>query len=260
MEYKTIIYKKAENIGTITLNRPRSMNALNSKVFLELREALSDIEIDDDVKVVILTGNEKFFGAGADISEIETILSPSEAHLFFRTAWDVYGKLEDLEKPVIAAVSGYCLGGVCELALACDIRIAADNALFGLPEIKIGIMPGGGGTQRLPRIVGKGLAKELLFTGDFIDAKEAYRIGLANKVFPVAALMDETRRIATKIARQPGYALKILKTAVNDGINMDVKSAAAYEARCFEILFSTEDRKEGTKAFVEKRKPLFRNR
>jgi enoyl-CoA hydratase len=260
VEYKTILYEKKEGIGTITLNRPKSMNALNSTVFKELGQVLSEIEGDDDVKVVIIVGGEKFFAAGADITEIGGIATPVDAHRFLKDAQAVFNRIEDLEKPVIAAISGLALGGGCELALACDLRIAAENAKFGQPEIKIGVIPGGGGTQRLPRVVGVTKAKELLYTGDFIDAQEAYRIGLVNKVVPVASLMEEARNMALKIARQPGMALKVTKLAVNGGLNMDIKSAMAYEARCFEILFSTEDQKEGMKAFVEKRKPVFKDR
>jgi enoyl-CoA hydratase len=165
-----------------------------------------------------------------------------------------------LDKPVIAAVSGLALGGGCELALACDLRIAAENATFGQPEIKIGVIPGAGGTQRLPRLVGLGRAKELLFTGDTIDAQEAYRIGLVNKVVPVEALMSETRKLALKVTKQPPLALKTTKAVVNEGINMNIQSALALEARGFEILFSTEDQKEGMKAFLEKRKPIFKGK
>jgi enoyl-CoA hydratase/carnithine racemase len=210
--------------------------------------------------VVILTGSEKLFAAGADITEISEIATPVEAHRFLKDVQVLFNRLEDLEKPVIAAISGLALGGGCELVLACDLRIAADNAMFGQPEIKIGVIPGAGGTQRLPRIIGVTKAKELLYTGDFIDAQEAHRIGLVNKVVPVGSLMEEAKKMALKIARQPGIALKVTKLAVNGGLNMDIKSAIAYEARCFEILFSTEDQKEGMKAFVEKRKPAFKNR
>ena len=169
----------------------------------------------------------------------------------------MFHRIESLDKPVIAAIGGLALGGGCELSMCCDIRIAAGNATFGQPEIKIGVIPGGGGTQRLPRIIGITKAKELLYTGDMIDANEAYRLGLVNKVVPVDSLMDEARILALKIARQPGVALRATKLAVNGGIDMDIKSAIAYEARCFEILFSTEDQKEGTTAFIEKRKPVF---
>jgi enoyl-CoA hydratase len=260
MDYQTILYEKSEKIAVITLNRPKSMNALNSQIFTELHHVLSEIDGDEDVKVVILAGNEKFFAAGADITEFGEIAAPVDAHRFLKNAQAVYNRIEDLEKPVIAAVSGFALGGGCELTLACDLRIAAENATFGQPEIRIGIIPGAGGTQRLPRIIGVTRAKELLYTGDFIDAQEAYRIGLVNKVVPTASLMEEAKKMAGKIARQPGFALKITKIAVNDGMNMDMKSAMAYEARCFEMLFSTADQKEGVRAFVEKRKPVFTNR
>ncbi len=257
MEYKTILYEKKDRVGTITLNRPKSMNSLSSELLRELDHVLTEIDRDDDVKVVILTGSEKFFAAGADITEIGEIKTPLDAHRFLKMAQAVFNHIEDLEKPVIAAISGLALGGGCELTLACDLRIAADNTTFGQPEIKIGVIPGAGGTQRLPRIVGITKAKELLYTGDFMDAQEAYRIGLLNKVVPAASLMEETRKMALKIARQPGVALKATKLAVNGGLNMDIKSAMAYEARCFEILFSTDDQKEGMKAFIEKRKPAF---
>jgi enoyl-CoA hydratase len=260
MDYQTILYEKSEGIATITLNRPQSMNALNSLVFKELVHVLSEIEGDEEVKVMILAGSDKFFAAGADITEIGKIATPVEAHRFLKHAQAAFNNIEDMAKPVIAAISGLALGGGCELVLACDLRIAAENALFGQPEIKIGVIPGGGGTQRLPRIIGVTKAKELLYTGDFIDAQEAHRIGLVNKVVSVASLMEEAKKMALKIARQPGIALKMTKLAVNGGLNMDIKSAMAYEARCFEILFSTEDQKEGMRAFVEKRKPNFKNR
>jgi enoyl-CoA hydratase len=180
-----------------------------------------------------------------------------KAHRFIQDAQAVFNMLEDLEKPVIAAVSGLALGGGCELTLACDLRIAAENAVFGQPEIKIGVIFGGGGTQRLPRIVGVTKAKELLYTGDFINAEEAYRVGLVNRIVPVASLMDEARKMVLKIASQPRIAVKYAKMAVNEGMGMDIKSAMAYEARCFEILFSTQDQKEGMRAFIKKRKPVF---
>jgi enoyl-CoA hydratase len=190
--------------------------------------------------------------AGADITEVANIKTPDDAYNF--------RKLEDFDKPIIAAVSGVALGGGCELALACDLRIAAENAVFGLPEIKLGVLPGAGGTQRLPRLVGAANAKEFLYTGDFINATEAYRIGLVNKIIPVETLRDESKAMAKKIANRPGIALKMIKIAVNGGLSMDLKSAMAYEARCFEILFATVDRKEGMTAFIEKRKPSLKNR
>jgi len=259
MEYKTILYEKDERIGTITLNRPKAYNALNLEMFRELDHVFSAIKGDDDVKVVIITGSDKFFAAGADISEVSSIDTPVAAYEFVRDI-EAFHRIEDLDKPVIAAIGGLALGGGCELSMCCDLRIAAENAIFGQPEIKIGVIPGGGGTQRLPRLIGVTKAKELLYTGDTIDAHEAYRIGLVNRVVPVETLMDEAREMAKKIARQPGIALRATKLAVNGGMSMDMKSAIAYEARCFEILFSTEDQKEGTKAFMEKRKPVFKDR
>jgi enoyl-CoA hydratase len=260
MAYNTIIYEKSDRIGTITFNRPGSMNALSTELIKELEHVLTEIDNDDEVKVVILAGSDNYFVAGADIKELGRIITPKDAHRFLKTGQPVFNHIEDLDKPVIAAICGLALGGGCELALACDLRIAAENATFGQPEIKIGVIPGGGGTQRLPRIVGVTKAKELLYTGDFIDAQEAYRIGLINNIVPAASLMEETRKMALKIAKQPGEALKATKLAVNGGLNMDIKSAVAYEARCFEALFSTEDQKEGVSAFIEKRKPEFKDR
>ena len=257
MEYNTIIFEKENGIATLTLNRPKSMNSINSELMTELSSILSLIEADKEIAVVIITGNEKVFAAGADIKEIGQINTPVKAHTFVKAIQTTFNELERLPQPVIAAVSGLALGGGCEMCMACDIRIAADNALFGQPEIKIGVIPGAGGTQRLPRLIGVGRAKELLYTGDPIKAEEALRIGLVNKVVPLASLMDEAKALASKIAKQPGYALKITKIVVNDGINMDLGSAIAYEARSFEQLFATEDQQEGMKAFIEKRKANF---
>ena len=257
MEYNTIIFEKENGIATLTLNRPKSMNSINSELMSELSSILSLIAADKEISVVIITGNEKVFAAGADIKEIGQINTPVKAHAFVEAIQMTFDKLERLPQPVIAAVSGLALGGGCEMCMACDIRIAADNALFGQPEIKIGVIPGAGGTQRLPRLVGVGRAKELLYTGDPIKAEEAFRIGLVNKVVPLASLMDEAKAMASKIAKQPGYALKITKIVVNDGINMDLRAAIAYEARSFEQLFATEDQQEGMKAFIEKRKANF---
>ena len=259
MEYTTILYEKSEGVGTITLNRPKSMNALNSAMLRELSDVFNGIAKDAEVKVVIIAGGEKFFAAGGDITEIGNIATPVDAYNFLNDA-AIFRTLEDFDKPVIAAVNGLALGGGCELIMACDLRIASEKAVFGQPEIRIGVIPGGGGTQRLPRLIGVTKAKELLYTGDTIDANEAYRLGLVNKVVPSESLMDEARKMALKIARQPGIALRATKLAVNGGMSMDIKSAMAYEARCFEILFSTEDQKEGMNAFIEKRKPVFKNR
>ncbi len=260
MEYQTILYEVENGIALIRLNRPKSLNALNHELIGELGAVFDRIGSDDAIGAVIVTGSEKAFAAGADIKEIVEIASPVAAHSFISRIHAVFDKIERLSKPVIAAVSGFALGGGCELALVCDIRIASESAIFGLPEIKIGVIPGGGGTQRLPRLVGLGRAKELLFSGDSIDAMEAYRIGLANKVVPVDSLLNEARKTAEKFIAQPGFALRILKMLVNDGINMDLRSALAHERRSFEVLFSTEDRKEGMQAFIEKRKPIYKGK
>ncbi len=258
MKYSTLIYEPEDRLGIITINRPDSFNAINSQFLEDLDNLLDEIIADSNISALILTGHEKFFAAGADIKEICHNNTPVKAHKFIKNIQAVFDKLERIPVPVIAAVSGLALGGGCEMSMACDIRIAAENAKFGQPEINIGVIPGAGGTQRLPRLVGIGRAKEMLFTGAPINAQEAYRIGLVNKVVPVASLMDEAKTMALKFIAQPGYTLKILKMAVNDGINMDLRSATAYEARCFEQLASTEDQLEGLTAFVEKRKPVYK--
>jgi enoyl-CoA hydratase len=258
MSFNTIIYEQDGGIGIITLNRPRSMNALNNELIRELGEVFDEIAGSETISAAIIQGNEKVFAAGADISEISRIQSPLQAHGFITRVHLLFDKIESLPKPVIAAVSGLALGGGCELSMACDIRIAAENAVFGQPEIKIGVIPGGGGTQRLPRLVGLGRAKELLFTGDPIDAQEAWRIGLVNRVVPTASLSDEVGKLAAGFLAQPALALQMTKMAVNTGSNMDLRSALSHEARCFEWLFSTRDQKEGMRAFMEKRKPEFK--
>jgi len=260
MHFITMNFVKEDQIAVITLNRPKSMNAINNKFIDELDQILNEIATDDEIGAVIITGSEKVFAAGADLKEISGICTPVDAHSFVSRVQSVFNKIERLEKPFIAAISGLALGGGCELSMACDIRIAAENAMFGQPEIKVGVIPGAGGTQRLPRLIGLGRAKELLYTGDPVDAQEAYRIGLVNKVVPIELLMDEARKMAGKFIKQPRFTLRITKMVVNEGINMDIQSALAHEARCFELLFSTEDQKEGMKAFVEKRKPVFKNR
>jgi len=260
MDFDTVVFQKEDHIAVITMNRPESMNAINNKFIKELNQIFDEIEDDPETGAVIITGTGKTFAAGADIKEVQGIGSPADAHDFVSKIQALFCRIENLEKPVIAAVNGLALGGGCEITLACDLRIAAENALFGLPEIKIGVLPVAGGTQRLPRLVGVGRAKEMLFTGDPIDAAEAYRIGLANRVVPLDSLMDEAKKLAADLMKRPGHAFKMIKGCVNRGINMDLDSALAYEGRCFEILFSTDDQKEGMEAFVEKRKPVFKNR
>lgn len=260
MNYETILYHKEGPTAIITLNRPKSMNALNNAMLSELRLVTEEIEEDEQVGVAIITGRDTFFAAGADLKEIADIHTPVAAHGLTKCAQSAVNRIEKMEKPVIAAVNGLALGGGCELALACDIRLAAESASFGLPEIKLGLLPGAGGTQRLPRLIGVGLAKEMLYCGDSIDAQEAYRIGLVNKICPPGSLLQEAKILAEKMSKRPRLALKTIKTLVNSGLDMSLFSALCHEARCFELLFATEDQKEGVKAFVEKRKPQFAGR
>ena len=258
--YNTINYVEDERIALITLNRPEVMNALNNEMLDELESILKKIEGNDKLRVVIITGQEKCFCAGADIREIKKCTSLLEVHNFSSKAQRVINFLEILTKPVIAAISGAALGGGCEMSLACDLRIAANNAVFGQPEINIGIIPGAGGTQRLPRIIGLTKAKELLFTGGIIKADEALRIGLLNKIVPIKDLMNEAKNMALMIAEKSPVAIKITKMCLTEGLQMNLSQTLAYELRCVEFLFSTEDQKEGMNAFIEKRKPQFRGR
>ena len=261
MSYETLRYEKADGIGIITLNRPKRLNALSFQLKDEVSAVFDEIENDDDVQVVILTGGDKAFSAGADIKERSTVdITQSQAYFRQLKSHDFYCKIEDFEKPVIAAISGVAVGGGCELAMVCDLRIASETARFGLPEVKIGVMPAAGGTQRLPRLIGITRAKELLYTGEFIDAEEARRIGLVNKVVPVDQLMTEAKALAKKIAEKPPLSVKYLKRAVNVGIQLDLSSALDYEAQIAAMLTCSEDRKEGFRAFVEKRKPVFKGR
>lgn len=258
MSYSTLLFHRENGIGTITLNRPKQKNAINDEMMAELYDLIKEITLDDEIKVVIVTGGKEFFAAGADIKLLSSISSPLRAYDFSQAS-PISG-LEKLEKPVIAAISGFALGGGLEIALACDLRIASETAFFGQPEIKLGLIPGSGGTQRLPRIIGLAKAKEMLFLGDSIDAHEAYRIGLVNKVVPVEDLMNEVKRMAANIAARPALAVKVTKMAINTGINMSLESALRLESQSFGLLFSTEDQKEGVAAFNEKRAPLFKGR
>lgn len=240
-------------IAVVTINRPKALNALNSETLKELKECFTDIESRRDIRAVILTGSgEKAFVAGADISEMVNA-SPKEGRAMSLLALEAFGKLENMPQPTIAAVNGFALGGGCEISMACDIRVAAENAKFGQPETGLGILPGFGGTQRLPRLIGKGRAKELIFTNDMIDANEAYRIGLANKVVPLADLMTYCKDMAKKILTQGTYVTWLAKSAINTGLDTDLLSGLKYEAELFGLSFSTADKKEGMTAFLEKR-------
>jgi len=257
MEYSTLLYNVEDGIGVITINRPKALNALNGAVMSDFSDLLPKIAADPAVRVVIITGSgPKSFVAGADITEMQK-MSAIEGRNWGKLGQAVFDQVEKLPQPVIAAVNGFALGGGCELSMACDIRIAADNALFGQPESGLGITPGFGGTQRLPRLVGKGIAKELIFTASNIDAQEAYRIGLVNKVVPAAELMAAAQKMAKKIMSKGNTAVQLCKAAINEGLNVDLESGVAYEAEVFGLYFATDDQTEGMTAFVEKRKPAF---
>ena len=257
MDYQNIIYSAENGIATITINRPKALNALNLATMTELKDVVAKIAVDPEVKVVIITGSgSTSFVAGADIVEMST-KNAGEGRGWGQVGQDTFTAIENLPQPVIAAINGFALGGGCELSCACDIRYASENAKFGQPEVGLGITPGFGGTQRLPRVVGRGYGKELIFTGGMIDAQEALRIGLVNKVVPQEELMDAAMGLAKKIAKNAPIAVQLSKAAINRGINCDVITGIAYEAEVFGLCFATEDQKEGMGAFVEKRKATF---
>ena len=254
MELKNVLLEKEEHLAIVTINRPKALNALNSETLKDLDVVIDDLEKDNNIYAVILTGaGEKSFVAGADISEMKD-LNEEQGKEFGILGNKVFRKLEDLNKPVIAAISGFALGGGCEIAMACDIRIASEKALFGQPEVGLGITPGFGGTQRLARIVGLGKAKEIIYTAQNIKVDEAYRIGLVNKVVPLENLMDEAKAMASKIIANAPIAVKLCKDAINRGMQVDIDKAVMIEAEDFGKCFSTEDQKEGMTAFLERRK------
>lgn len=259
MEYTKLIIEKQEDICIVKINNPQAMNALNSTVLSELDCAFSQIESDQTIKVVILTGEGRAFVAGADISQMST-MSAAEGKAFGEQGAAVFRKIEQLKVPVIAAVNGFALGGGCELAMACDIRIASAKAKFGQPEVGLGITPGFSGTQRLPRLVGIGVAKELIYTADIIGADEAYRIGLVNKVAEPEALMDQAIEMAKKIASKAPIAVRYSKEAINRGCQVDIDTAIAIEANLFGLCFASEDQKEGMSSFLNKKAPEFKNK
>ena len=255
MAFENIILEKEEGIATLTFNRPDAMNALNIQTRAEFQQAVEDLEADDDIKVVILTGAGRSFVAGSDIKEMKQT-TPYGAHNIKRLGQIV----ENMTKPVIAAVNGFCLGGGCEIAMGCDIIIASEKAKFGQPEINLGIIPGGGGTQRLQRLVGGCRAKELILTGDIIRAEEADRIGLVNRVVPVDDLMSTVKEIAGKIASKSPAAVKLAKAAINRGMQTNLESGLAYEYELYSLSLTLEDKVEGVEAFIEKRTPQFKGR
>lgn len=259
MNYKTILCVIEDGIGTITLNRPKVLNAINDELLKEMSEALDILAQDKNVKAVILTGGEKVFAAGADIAFMSEA-SSLEAEAFVRLCHETIGKITNLDKPVIAAIAGLALGGGCELALSCDIRIAAEGTNIGLPEINLGLYPGGGGTQRLARLVGPGWAKHLLMTGKPVNAKTALDIGLVTKVVPAEELIKEAKVLALELAGKSTIAMRLMKNCIDYGENVDLPSGCLFEQKVWALLLSTEDAHEGMKAFLEKRKPEFKGR
>ena len=245
-------------IAWLTLQRPDKLNALNQELLSQGLEVVRQVAAETEIRCLVLRGAGRAFSAGADLSMMQDF-GPVQAQRRFSTG-SFWQALEDLPQPTIAAVHGYCLGGGCELALACDFRLAADNARFGQPEIKVGIFPGAGGTQRLPRLIGMGRAKELVFLGEPIDAAEAYRIGLVNRVVAPDQLEAEARRWAEKIAQLPPLALRAAKNAMNRGRDLDLPTALELERLQFSVLFGTEDQQEGMRAFLEKRPASFQGR
>jgi len=252
-----LLFRKEGNIGILSINRPEALNALNSAVLDDLNNAIDMINSDEEIYVLILTGEGRAFVAGADIGEMKG-MNTTEARVFAEKGLSVFRKLELMEKPVIAAINGFALGGGCELSMSCDIRIASEKAKFGQPEVGLGITPGFAGTQRLSRLVGVGRAKELIFTCDIINAEEAYRIGLVNKVVSVEELMEVAIEMANKIISKAQLAVRYAKTAINRGIETDLDTGMAIEKDLFGLCFATEDQKEGMGAFLEKRTPSYK--
>lgn len=254
---KNIIIEKDSKVTTVTISRPNSLNALNKETLEELLDCFQKLSQDTGTRAIILTGaGKKAFVAGADISYMQN-LDARKSRAFGQLGHLVMQTIENTPQPVIAAVNGFALGGGCELALACDMRFASENAKFGQPEVKLGVVPGFGGTQRLPRLIGKGLANEILFTGEIIDSSEALRIGLVNRVFPLADLLVECKKIADSICFKGPLAVRLCKEAVNNGMEMDLARGCAYEADLFALCFASDEQKEGMAAFLEKRAPKF---
>ena len=260
MTFKNLIVECKDRIGRVTVNRPEKLNALNRETLGELAAAFDDFVANPEVGAVILTGSgSKAFIAGADISELAR-LTPVEGRDYARYGQSVFSRIETLGKPVLAAVNGYALGGGCEIALACTLRFAAATARFGQPEVNLGIIPGYGGTQRLARLVGRGKAQELILTGDMIDAAEAQRIGLVNQVVDPAELLAKTESVAAAILAKGPLAVRYALEAVARGLEMPLQDGLDYEATLFSVLCASEDMKEGTQAFLEKRKARFQGR
>ncbi len=255
--YETLLLERRGRVALLTINRPEKLNALNIQTRAEGAAALDELRGDDSVRVVVITGaGEKSFVAGADIAEFEGRTAVSQRDVM--TARSLFTAVDTFPKPVIAMINGFCLGGGCELALSCDIRVASDRARFGQPEINLGIIPGGGGTQRLTRLVGEGKAMELILTGDMIDAQTAYNLGLVNMVVPAADLEAKTMELANRIAEKSPVALRMAKEAVKTAARANLDEGLRREVDLFALTFSSQDKDEGVRAFLEKRKPDFK--
>ncbi len=259
-DYKNIIYTREGKVATIAFNRPKALNALSMALLAEMSNAFKEAEQDDQVQVIILTGTgERAFCAGADLTEVKD-LSAVEAIHYSLNVHNYTRQMEKIRKPIIAKINGFCLGGGAEIAMACDFRIASDKSKFGQPEIKLGVIPGGGGTQRMTRLVGKTMSMELNMLGEQIDAQEAYRLGLINRVVPEEILNRVVDEYVKKLLHLSPVVLGILKQVIHEGIEMDIDRALSHEAASFGAALSTEDAREGTTAFLEKRRPQFRGR
>jgi enoyl-CoA hydratase len=257
MEYTSILTEKRGRVGLITLNRPQAMNALNHTLLSELMDALEAFDASDEIGAMVITGNEKAFAAGADIKDMA---EASVVDMLLRGTIDLFDRIRRIKKPVIAAVSGWALGGGCELALSCDLIVASESAKFGQPEITIGVIPGAGGTQRLARLLGKHLAMEMVLNNRTLTATEALHFGLANRIVPVERYLDEALSLAEEIAARAPLAVRMAKEAINAAFETSLSEGLMAERRNFYPLFATEDQKEGMKAFLEKRKPQWKGK
>lgn len=260
MEFKNILYEKSEGIATITINRPKALNALNEEALQEISSRLDDAEEDENVKVIVITGaGDRSFCVGLDLKSIQGI-SPVGGMNCSLLGHKLTKKIEELKKPVIAAINGYALGGGLELAMSCDLRVASETAKLGQPELNVGLIPGWGGTQRLPRLVGRGIAKEMIFTGKMIDAKTAKQIGLLSEVVPPDKLKSAVEELATQLINKPPVGIQLAKQLINSSIETDLTKGLMQEAQAFGVLVSTEDFGEGVAAFIEKRKPKYKGK